>query len=150
MLTAREGEVNIARFLEAGADDYMTKPFSHLEFLGRAQALLRRARSDKRNSECLQAGELLADFGASEVHLAGEPINLTRTELSILWQLMKAAPSVVTYQALSMNALRSVSPTDNDTKELRVHIQHLRLKLNDHQETPNILPTSMALDTSFC
>ena len=97
VLTARDRDVDVARFLQEGADDYVTKPFSHVELLARIQAVMRRASGRLRSSSPpLQAGDLVLDFAAAEVYKGGRPINLTRTELGILEQLVRNAQRVVT------------------------------------------------------
>jgi len=140
MLTVRDRDVDIARFLEEGADDYMVKPFSHVELLGRIQAVFRRANGRMRSSSPpLQAGDLLMDFGAAEVYRAGEPINLTRTELNLLEHLVRNAPRVVTYESMASKSLQVADVTDADSRLIRVHLQHLRSKLGDSAEKPKYI-----------
>jgi DNA-binding response OmpR family regulator len=140
MLTVREGDVNVARFLEAGADDYVTKPFSHVEFLSRVQALLRRSQGGKHAVlQPLQAGDLLVDFAAAEVYLAGKPVPLTPAELAVLEELMANAGRVVTYEDLASAAMHIPKPRENDRGLVRVHVQHLRAKLDDPAERPQYI-----------
>ncbi len=137
MLTARDKDVEIARFLEEGADDYIVKPFSHIELLGRIQAIFRRAQGRLRScSQPLQAGDLLMDFAAAEVYRAGEPINLTRTELALLTHLANNATRVVTYEFLASRALQMANA---DNRLVKVHVQHLRSKLGDSAENPQYI-----------
>ncbi len=140
MLTARDQDVEIARFLEEGADDYVVKPFSHVELMGRLQAIFRRAHSRMRSSsQPLQARDLLMDFGAAEVYKAGEPINLTRTELALLEHMVRNATRVVTYESLATNALDVAEPADADSRLIKVHVQHLRSKLGDSADNPKYI-----------
>ena len=95
MLTVQDRDVEIAKCLAEGADDYVVKPFSHLELMGRIQAIFRRAHGRMRsNSPLLQADGLLMDFGAAEVYRAGESVSLTRTELGLLEHLVRNATRV--------------------------------------------------------
>ncbi len=137
MLSARGQDVEIARFLEEGADEFVVKPFSHVELMGRVQAVLRRSQGRARaTSQPLQAGDLLLDFGGAEVHKAGEPINLTRTEMAFLEHLVRNANRVVTYESLASNISQVTELGDADSRLVKVHIQHLRSKLGDSAENP--------------
>jgi two-component system, OmpR family, response regulator MprA len=82
MLTARDEVENRVAGLDAGADDYVTKPFALEELLARMRALLRRTSSG--SGEVLRFADLELDPGTREVRRAGEPIELTRTEFSLL------------------------------------------------------------------
>lgn len=150
MLTVRDEDQEIARYLEEGADEYMVKPFSHLESVGRIQALMRRAWGRARRvSRTLQAADLLIDFGAGEVHKAGEPVYLTSTELSFLERLVKNATRVVTYEALASDIKSGAEPPDTDARLVRLHVQHLRSKLDDLGETPRYIANVFGLGYKF-
>jgi two-component system KDP operon response regulator KdpE len=150
MLTARDQDVEIARFLEEGADDYIVKPFSHVELLGRVQAIFRRAQGRLRSaSRPLQAGDLLMDFGAAEVYKGGEPISLTRTELALLEHLVRNATRVVTYESLASNILQIAEPADADNRLIKVHVQHLRSKLDDSAENPKYIANVYGVGYKF-
>ncbi len=150
MLTARGQDVEIARFLEEGADDYVVKPFSHVEFMGRIQAIFRRSHARMRSaSRPLQARDLLMDFGAAEVYKAGEPINLTRTELALLEHLVRNATRVVTYESLASNILQVAEPADADSRLVKVHVQHLRSKLGDSAENPQYIANVYGIGYKF-
>ncbi len=132
VLSARDRDVDIARLLEEGADDYVVKPFSYVEMLGRIQAVLRRTHGQVTSaSNSLRAGDLLMDFASSQVSKAGEVLNLTHTELGILEQLARNSPRVVTYQSLSFSVLGASDCSDEEVRLLRVHISNLRTKLGD-------------------
>ncbi|MFQ5875288.1 MAG: response regulator transcription factor [Dehalococcoidia bacterium] len=140
MLTVRNQDVEIARFLEEGADDFVVKPFSHVELMGRVQAIFRRTQGRVHsNSQPLQAGELLMDFGAAEVYREGELVNLTRTEMALLTHLVKNATRVVTYESLASNIFQVNSPADTDSRLIKVHVQHLRTKLGDSADNPKYI-----------
>ncbi len=140
-------DVEIARFLEEGADDYMVKPFSHIEFMGRIQAICRRAQGRMQSiAPAVKAEDLLMDFGASEVYKANEPVALTRTEMSLLQYLVRNATRVVTYESLA-NVLQIAK--DGDNRLIKVHIQHLRSKLGDSADNPRYIANVYALGYKF-
>ena len=87
VLTARSDEVDELIGLSVGADDYLTKPFSVRELMARVQSMLRRPRADlldPQQERARQFGDLRVDSAGREVHVAGTPIPLTRTEFDIL------------------------------------------------------------------
>jgi len=84
MLTARDAVENRVAGLDAGADDYLTKPFALEELLARIRALLRRSADADGAGEVLRFADLELNPGTREVHRGGEPIELTRTEFSLL------------------------------------------------------------------
>src|SRR6202051_5002495 len=86
MLTAKDSVPDVVRGLDAGADDYLTKPFTFNELLARLRALQRRATARPQNR--LQVGDLILDPESREVSRAGIPILLTRTEYSLLERLL--------------------------------------------------------------
>jgi DNA-binding response OmpR family regulator len=86
MLTARDAVADRVRGLESGADDYLIKPFAFVEFLARIRALARRHLEDR--SSRLEIGQLLVDFGARELLVAGRPVRLTAKEFSLLEYLV--------------------------------------------------------------
>ena len=94
MLTARDAVENRVEGLDAGADDYVTKPFALEELLARVRALIRR--STDGTDEKLRFADLELDPGTREVRRAGEPIDLTRTEFSLLELFMRNPRQVLT------------------------------------------------------
>lgn len=150
MLTARDQDVEIAKYLEEGADDFIVKPFSHVEFMGRVQAVIRRANGRLRSSsKPLQAADLLMDFAAAEVYRAGTPVSLTRTELAILEHMVRNANRVVTYQSLASHVLQQPEPADADSRLIKVHVQHLRAKLGDVAGNPQYIANVYGLGYKF-
>jgi two-component system, OmpR family, response regulator MprA len=96
MLTARDEVENRVAGLDAGADDYVTKPFALEELLARMRALLRRATDGDESGELLTFGDLELDLGTREVRRAGRPIELTRTEFALLELFLRNPRQVLT------------------------------------------------------
>ncbi len=136
MLTARDSVPDIVRGLDAGADDYLTKPFSFNELLARLRALQRRSTSRVQNR--LQVGDLILDPESREVSRAGVPIILTRTEYSLLERLMYRAGKVVPRHTL----IESVWGFDREIEEntLDAFVRLLRQKV-DREGLPKLILT---------
>ena len=150
VLTARGQDVEIARFLEEGADDYVVKPFSHVELMGRIQAIFRRAHGRMRSAaQPLHADDLLMDFGAAEIYKAGQPVGLTRTEMALLEHLVRNANRVVTYESMISHIARGADPADADNRLIKVHVQHLRSKLRDSAENPRYIANVYGIGYKF-
>jgi two-component system, OmpR family, response regulator MprA len=96
MLTARDAVENRVAGLDAGADDYVTKPFALEELLARIRALLRRSADADGAGESLRFADLELDPGTREVRRGGEPIELTRTEFSLLELFLRNPRQVLT------------------------------------------------------
>jgi two-component system response regulator MprA len=96
MLTARDEVENRVAGLDAGADDYVTKPFALEELLARMRALLRRTGSDESAGELLGFGDLQLDLGTREVRRSGRQIDLTRTEFALLELFLRNPRQVLT------------------------------------------------------
>src|SRR5947208_12905664 len=95
MLTARDTTLDKVRALDLGADDYLTKPFDHLELLARLRALVRRARRDFGAPSPLRASDVTLDVVTHEVRVRGEVIQLTSTEYRLLEELVRHAGTVL-------------------------------------------------------
>ncbi len=136
VLSAREQERDKVRALDAGADDYLTKPFGADELLARIRVSLRhRARQEAGQEEPLfQAGSLEVDFARRRVLLAGEEVHLTPIEYRLLTTLIRYADRVVTHNQL----LREVwGPRQvNQVQYLRVYMAQLRQKLETDPARP--------------
>lgn len=128
MLTARGNEEDKLAGLAAGADDYITKPFSVRELVARVAAVLRRPRTTLTPAEPVRLfGDLVLDLAAHEVRLDGDSVALTRTEFDLL-----AALSARPHQAFSRRQLIDIvwDPAwVGDERIVDVHIGHLRRKL---------------------
>ncbi len=149
MLTVRAEDTDIARGLELGADDYITKPFSHIELIARVQAVLRRAQGTgvSDDERPFSSGKLSVDFSRNEVTISGNPVKLTSTERKLLYQLIRNEGRILSHE----NLLTKVWG-DNyvDARDLlRVHIQHLRQKLGDNAESPSIIVTEHGIGYKF-
>ena len=126
VLSAVGEEEQKVRALEAGADDYVTKPFGPRELIARLKAALRRA-GDDADEPVLTAGELEIDLAAHTVRRAGEEIHLTPIEFRLLGTLARNRGRLMTHSAL----LRDVwgPGWEQDTQTLRTHIANLRRKI---------------------
>jgi two-component system response regulator MprA len=125
MLTARHEISDRVAGLDAGADDYLPKPFDLEELLARIRALLRRVRSDE--SETLHIGKLMLDPRRHEVTLDGQLIDLTRTEFQIL-QLLMLNQGIVLERGVMYERIWGYD-FDGSSRSLDVHIGYLRRKL---------------------
>lgn len=128
MLTAKDSEMDKVRSLDAGADDYIVKPFGVMELLSRIRAVLRRVEK-KEVLEQLSAGPVTMDVGRHEVKVDGEEIILTNKEFRLLHFLMSNPGLVFTREQL----LNKVWDTDyvGDTRTVDMHVRTLRAKLGE-------------------
>lgn len=122
MLTARDTLEDKVAGLDAGADDYLVKPFELEELDARLRALLRRAGGGVA-ADLLQVGDLRLDTGTLEVTRAGQPLNLTPIGLKLLTALMKASPRVLSRRDLERAVWGDIAP---DSDALRSHLYNLR------------------------
>jgi DNA-binding response OmpR family regulator len=147
MLTARDDEVDKIVGLSVGADDYVTKPFSPRELVARVQAMLRRARTrpvpalaePAAQDQGLVVGDLVVDEAAREVHLAGEPVLLTRIEFDLLAALA-ARPQLVLSRRQLVEMVWDTAWT-GDAHLVDVHIGRIRKKLGDTAASPRFIHT---------
>lgn len=149
MLTVKSADTDIAKGLELGADDYITKPFSHVELLARVQAVLRRAQGMTVGAEekPFISGPLRIDFASNEVNVNGKPIKLTSTEYKLLYYLVKNEGRLLTHENILVKVWGETYREGRDL--LRVHIQHLRQKLGDSVELPGIIVTEHGMGYKF-
>ena len=140
MLTAADSVSDRVAGLDAGADDYLAKPFALPELLARIRALLRR--TSPATPEVLTYGDLRLDTGTREVHRGARLVRLTRTEFSILEMFLRH-PRQVLYRSTVVGAVwgGDVSPTSNS---LDVYVGYLRRKLEAGGE-PRLLHTARGI-----
>lgn len=149
MLTVKGKDTDVARGLELGADDYITKPFSHIELVARTQAVLRRVQGKSASSEerPFISGRLSVDFSSNEVRLNGASVKLTSTEYRLLYHLIKNEGRLIPHDSLLSRVWGENYINARDL--LRVHIQHLRQKLGDNVESPGIIVTEHGMGYKF-
>jgi len=139
VLTVRSGETEKVAALDAGANDYVTKPFSVPELMARVRAALRAKSAPPDVAPVYQRGALRIDLARREVTLDGEPVTLSRKEYALLALLAQHVGRVVTQPQL----LRELwGPTHQaDTHYLRILVGKLRQKLGDDAAAPRWLVT---------
>jgi two-component system, OmpR family, KDP operon response regulator KdpE len=140
MLTVRDDELSKVQGLELGADDYVTKPFSHLELLARVRAVLRRAEALPLTHERpFVSGDIQIDFSRREVTVRGQPVALTSTEYRLLYHLVRNAGQILTHETL----LARVWGRDytNEISYLKSYINRLRSKLERDPHHPEHILT---------
>jgi DNA-binding response OmpR family regulator len=139
MLTALDSEADAVLGLEAGADDYVVKPFRPAELRSRIRAVLRRTGSGDRGGSPLRAGPLVLDPGRREVQRDGEPVDITFSEFEILHALMARRERVHSRHEL----LRAIwgDSAYRDPRSIDVHVRHLREKLETTPEEPQLILT---------
>ena len=147
VLSAVGDEREKVRALEAGADDYVTKPFGPDELVARLRAALRRSDTATDNDPAIEAGDLLIDLPAHRVTRAGEEIHLTPIEYDLLRHLVLNRGRLLTHQAL----LREVwgPGFQDDTQVLRVHIANLRRKIEPGGGAPRLIRTDPGVGYRF-
>jgi two-component system response regulator RegX3 len=148
ILTARDSEVDKVVGLELGADDYVTKPFSHRELVARIRAVLRRgAESDELIGATMEAGPVRMDVERHTVAVEGRQVSLPLKEFDLLELLLRNSGRVLTRGQL----IDRVWGADyvGDTKTLDVHIKRLRSKIEPDPANPKYLMTVRGLGYKF-
>jgi two-component system, OmpR family, response regulator MprA len=136
MLTARDGVADRVRGLDAGADDYLVKPFAFEELLARVRALLRRATQPAEglnHTETLKFADLGVDLGTRDVRRGGHPIELTAREFDLLVLFLRN-PRQVLPRDLIMDRVWG-EDFYGESNVLEVYVRALRAKLEEHGET---------------
>ena len=147
VLSARRDEVDKVRALDAGADDYMTKPFGVDELLARVRAAVRRSGRGT-EQRTIRTPDFVVDLGTKTIHDGhGQPIHLTPTEWGVLETLIKANGLLVS----STDLLAEVwgPGYDEQTNYLRVYVGQLRRKLEPDPSRPRYLITSPGIGYRF-
>jgi DNA-binding response OmpR family regulator len=136
VITARDDDATIVKALDAGADDYVVKPFGADQVSARIRALLRRGVSQAAN-EPIRVGDLVIDERSRTVHLAGEPVELARKEFDLLLALAQRPGEVVTKRELLADVWRQAYGGSDRTVD--VHLSWLRRKLGETAADPHYL-----------
>jgi len=132
VLTARDSLTDRVQGLDAGADDYLVKPFAFAELLARLRALVRRGRASE--SPRLQLGDLHVDLITRKVTRAGTPVELTVREFELLEFLMRHPAQVVSRETLARDVWQETARTTPLDNVIDVHIARLRRKVDfEHQ-----------------
>jgi two-component system, OmpR family, response regulator RegX3 len=140
MLTARGAELDRVLGLEVGADDYVTKPFSMAELVGRIRALLRRRELDRSNrGETLRVGTLELDPMRHQASVAGEPKRLTPSEFKLLLLLAEQPERVFSRREIMQHLWDS--DYVGDQRACDIHISNLRQKLEEDPANPERIVT---------
>lgn len=139
VLSVRDQQADKVAALDAGADDYVTKPFGMEELLARLRAALRRAQPEEPAPPLQRFGELEVDLAKRLVRLRGQPVHLTRTEYALLEALVTNPGKLLTHQWL----LRRVwgHGYGEESHYLRVYVRALRKKLGDDAASPALILT---------
>lgn len=135
--TARDDDESTVKLLDAGADDYVVKPYSAENLEARVRAVLRRASDGK--PATLQVGGLSIDIAAREAHLEGELLDLSPKEFELLRLLMERAGEVVSKREMLADVWRE--PYGGSERTVDVHLSWLRKKLGETAAEPRFLQT---------
>jgi two-component system KDP operon response regulator KdpE len=148
VLSARHADTEKVALLDAGADDYLTKPFSTIEFMARARAQLRRAQATASpNDTIVSIGDLTVDLQRRRVERSGELLHLTPTEWLLLRTFVTHPRQTLTHRQL----FRAVwgNSTGDAQQYLRVYIGHLRRKIEDDPVRPRFIHTEAGVGYRF-
>ncbi|HLS50202.1 MAG TPA: response regulator transcription factor [Actinomycetaceae bacterium] len=147
VLTARADEVDLVVGLDAGADDYVTKPFRLAELLARVRALLRRSGGELTDEDELVAQDVRVDVAAHRAFQGARELQLTAKEFELLRVLVREGGSVVGRESL----MREVWGSDpsGSTKTLDMHVSWLRRKLGDDANNPRYISTVRGMGFRF-
>lgn len=147
VLTARADEVDLVVGLDAGADDYVTKPFRLAELLARVRALLRRTASEAGDEDELHAQDVRVDVAAHRAFQGERELHLTAKEFDLLRVLVASSGTVVGRETL----MREVWDSDphGSTKTLDMHVSWLRRKLGDDANAPQYISTVRGMGFRF-
>jgi two-component system KDP operon response regulator KdpE len=147
VLSAVGDEAEKVRALNAGADDYVTKPFGPSELIARLNAALRRAAPIDDAEPVITAGGLQLDLMAHEVRLDGKPVHLTPIEFNLLRALMLNRRRLMTHRALLTEVWGAAYA--GDTQTLRVHVANLRRKIEPDPAAPRYITTDAGVGYRF-
>ena len=149
VLSARHSDVEKVALLDAGADDYMTKPFSTIELQARVRALFRRtAVQPGTGTSRIEAGALVMDLGKRTLTRHGEPVHLTPTEWELLRALITQPGRTLTHRQL-FAAVWGTRSAGDAQQYLRVYIAQLRRKIEDEAVRPRYIITEPGVGYRF-
>ena len=141
MLTAKARDIDVLRGFDAGADDYLTKPFNAKELVARVKAVLRRTyRPEAMVTSTPACGELEIDFARRSVIVRGDPVTLTRTEFELLRRLALNPNRVLSHEELLTDVWGS--EYRNDLEYLRAYVRYLRRKIESDPSNPQMIVNS--------
>jgi two-component system, OmpR family, KDP operon response regulator KdpE len=146
VLSAVPDETEKVRALNAGADDYVTKPFGPEELVARIHAVMRRA-VGAGEEPSISIGELELDVAGHSVTVAGEPVHLTPTEFSLLRTLVHHRGRLMTHSTLLREVWGPVH--EEDTPLLRAHVANLRRKIEPDPSSPRYVVTDPGIGYRF-
>ena len=147
MVTARDSEIDKVVGLELGADDYVTKPFSHRELVARIRAVLRRGQDQVLRPDVLEVSGVRLDVERHQVQVGGQEVRLALREFELLELLLRNAGRVMTRGQL-IDRIWGANYV-GDTKTLDVHVKRLRAKIEEDPAQPRRLITVRGLGYKF-
>ncbi len=139
VITAQDDDRTVVRALDAGADDYLVKPFGSDQLAARIRAVLRRGTRESGAAGTLRLGELTIDPRSREASLADVPLELSRKEFDLLWLLASRPGEVVTKRELLSEVWHQ--PYGGGDRTVDVHLSWLRRKLGETAAEPRYLHT---------
>ena len=148
VVSARSHERDKVTALDAGADDYLTKPFGTAELLARVRTAIRHTRTVSGNSEIARegtysVGDLVVDFNKHQALIKGENVKLTQSEFRIVALLAKHAGKVLTYDYIMKELWGPRAGSDNQI--LRVNMANIRRKIEENPAEPKYLFTEVGV-----
>ncbi len=139
VVTAQDDDRTVVQALDAGADDYLVKPFGSEQLAARIRAVLRRSAPSGAGDPTVRLGELESDPARHQVRLGGEPVELSRKEFDMLWLLATRPGEVVTKRELLADVWGL--PFGGGDRTVDVHLSWLRRKLGETAAEPRYLHT---------
>ncbi len=140
IITVKGDEMDRVRGLELGADDYIVKPFSHMELVARLRTVLRRAKAaETMLPATLERGGLWINFRSQEVKVHGREVNLTPTQYKLLCELATNSGRTLSQKALVERVWGEEFL--NDANVVKVHMHRLRRKIGDNPKNPHTIIT---------
>ena len=148
MLTVRDATIDKVRALDLGADDFLSKPFDHLELFARLRALIRRTdQPPAASGSDFSLADLSVNYATQEVLLNGEVVRLTSTEYRLLEELVRHAGTVLPHHLLLERVWGTAYA--HEVHYLKVFVRRLRRKLGDDAEHPRYIQTEWGVGYRF-